>query len=269
MPIGADSMDNQPVTSNVLVAVPYQESPGRQSDGYRCSVAGTGVRQSFQPRQHRCRCQRPGSFKLDSNDSGCAVHFCTLPILEALITEAGRYNLVGSYDPDVTFQDVSSRFHGDPLAVPSHISFNRHVPTSLLVVSPFTGLYLGTVSASTTNAGQCVESWQDLTPSLPTSRAYITGTGFVGDIALITTEGRGAYAIYDASTAQPASYFDTQASAQVGGQVATLRDGKGAAVAWGSVRVSGRSISSQTPVHPDGPLFDLTSPDMSYCPLVL
>ena len=163
-----------------------------------------------------------------------AVHFCTLPILEALITESGRYNLVGSYDPDGTFQDVSSRFHGDPLAVPSHISFNRHVPTSLLVASPFTGLYLGTVSMSTTNAGQCVESWQDLTPSLPTSRAYITGTGFVGDIALITA--RRSLVPMRSTTDRPLSLrviFDTQPSAPAGGQVATLRDGKGAAIAGG------------------------------------
>jgi hypothetical protein len=184
-------------------------------------------------------------------------HFCPLPALTALVTESGRYAIVGSYDPGLfsgPFLNASSRFHGFPLAVPSHISFNRHNGAYLLVASPFTGLYLGTVSANTARAGGCLESWQDLSPYLPSSRAYISGTGFVGDTALVTTEGRGAYAIYNQSTAQPASYFETNATVSAGAGFATLREANGAAIPWGSVAIAGRNLASQQPA-PYGTLF--------------
>jgi hypothetical protein len=170
--------------------------------------------------------------------------FCQLPVLTALVTESGRYALVGEYDPDLVFEAASGRFHGFPLSVPSHIAFNRRNPSQMLVASPYTGLYLGTVAKNPTGTPGCNESWQDLTPYLPSSRSYISASGFIQNAAFVSTEGRGAYEISNLAAAQAASFFDPVSSTSVGGEFATLHQGNGNPVPWGAVLVNARNVAS-------------------------
>jgi|GEM_PF-6514160 len=170
--------------------------------------------------------------------------FCQLPVLTALVTESGRYALVGEYNPDLVFEAASGRFHGFPLSVPSHIAFNRRNPSQMLVASPYTGLYLGTVAKNPTGTPGCNESWQDLTPYLPSSRSYISASGFIQNAAFVSTEGRGAYEISNLAAAQPASFFDPVSSTSVGGEFATLHQGNGNPLPWGAVLVNARNVAS-------------------------
>jgi len=174
-------------------------------------------------------------------------NFCQMPRLTALVTESGRYSLVGSYDPDGPdgpFRAVSSRFHGYPLSVPSHVAFDRHNPSKMLVASPYTGLYLGSVSRLPQNPGVCFERWNDLTPYLPSSRSYISQSAIFDNAAIVSTEGRGAYEVSKLNAALPASYFEPVSSASVAGQFAILHQTNGPVMPWGAVLVIGRNLAS-------------------------
>jgi hypothetical protein len=182
----------------------------------------------------------PNTLKISVDGGG---NFCQLPVLTALVTESGRYSLVGTYSPGVPFLAVGSLFHGFPLSVPSHIAFNRNNPSQMLVASPYTGLYFGTVSNGSTETGNCTESWKDITPFLPNSRSYISGSAFFGNGAIVSTEGRGAYAISNIPAAQTASYFESQLSTSMAGQFATLYQGNGTPIPWGSVTITGKNVA--------------------------
>jgi len=170
--------------------------------------------------------------------------FCPLPALSALVTESGRYSIVTAYSPAGAFGAVRSAFHGNPLSVPSHVAFNRQDPTQLMVSSPYTGLFRGSVSAVPGPPARCSESWSELTRTLPVSQSYISGSTFVADAAIVSTEGRGVYAIAQADSAKPATFFQTVSSASSTDPVARLFRADQSPVAWGRVQVTARTADA-------------------------
>ena len=166
--------------------------------------------------------------------------FCDLPALTALITESGRYSLRGDFGPHDTFNVVASRFHGNSFSVPSQVSFHRFSTPgqadAIVVSSPYTGVYAGDVTQ--VSPGVCREEWRDLTPALPTAHAYISGVARVGDAAIMSSEGRGIFAVTPIRAALEASYFTTMSSAMPGDPFALLHRSSGLPLPWGSVRVT-------------------------------
>jgi hypothetical protein len=194
--------------------------------------------------------------------------FCKLPVLTSLVTESGRYGIHGEYAPNAVFNALDSRFHGYALSIPSQISFDRADPNgasdSILVTSPYTGVYLGRAAPgrfsveSRSTPVNCAEEWKDVSPALPAPRGYVSSSVVNAGDAVISTEGRGILGIGHAGLAQLASYFETNASAAHASAIATLRSGTGSAVPWGLVLVTatnaqlGATTLSQSPVRVDG-----------------
>ncbi len=185
----------------------------------------------------------PGTLKISIN---AGKEFCDLPGLTALMTESGRYPLVGVYAPNGTFDSLGSRFHGYPFSIPSHISFSRYSSSQFVVASPYTGLYEGhlspvgqpKVSGSCTDPGWKEPRWMDLSPFMPGSRSYVSATAIIGDAAIVSTAGRGVYAISGMRLPRPASYFQTLAQARSSDVIASLQTGDGDALPWARVLVT-------------------------------
>ena len=186
-----------------------------------------------------------------SIDGGRA--FCSLVGLSALVTEAGRYTVTGVFAPNGTFNVVGSRFHGYPFSVPSHVSFYRYSPAAVVVASPYTGLFAGRLTPPTQPlaSGSCKDAswkeplWRDIGTAIPAGHAYVSATANFGDAIVVSTAGRGIYAITGVRTARPAVYFETRGQSQLGGSVATLRAGNGDALGWSRVELNMRLVGSR------------------------
>ncbi len=174
-------------------------------------------------------------------------HFCDLPVLSALVTDSGRYPIAGVFSPRPRFDDLGSRFHGYPFSVPSQIAFNRFKPQELLVASPYTGLYVGELSTTVrgpsrrTNCGDPnwrEPAWKDASSALPSSRAYISGAVFAGDNAVLSTAGRGVYAVSNLRSAPLGSYFAPSSVATVSSPMAALHRSDGSVLGWGRVSIT-------------------------------
>ncbi|WP_341633294.1 hypothetical protein [Sphingomonas agri] len=191
--------------------------------------------------------------------------FCDLPALTALLTQSGRYPVTGVFDPDTVFKKLGSRFHGYPFSVPSSVSFDRAWPGRLAIVSPYTGVFVGSFSPPGQKVvGTCKDPgwsepvWRDLNDAQPTSMSYISDAMIIGTSVVVATEGRGIFELPNVRVAPSASYFDPVAQANPTGSIATLRSGNGAFLSWGRVLVTvipygGRDpLINQVQVRSDG-----------------
>lgn len=176
-------------------------------------------------------------------------NFCDLPGLTALVTESGRYDVVGKFNPGVAFDWVGSRFHGYQLAVPSAVGFDRRAPGTIAVASPYTGIYYGQLAkqGQTRATGSCRDAdwrepeWRDLAPRQPRARAYVTGLAAVGGGVVASTAGMSTYAIESARSSLPATYFVPAQSGNASSPIARLVRADGAPSPWSRVWVTART----------------------------
>lgn len=172
-------------------------------------------------------------------------NFCELPRLRALLTDNGRYSLVGQFSPARAYNDVNSRFHGYPFSMPSHVSFNRYRPAELVVASPVGPLVVGTLATDAARnpiacnaAGWAEPAWRDLRAGRVPALPYVSATAIVGDAVVLASEGRGAFAIANRRSAPLATYVESERTIRPGESIATLLSADGAVVPWARVAVS-------------------------------
>lgn len=172
-------------------------------------------------------------------------HFCELPRLRALLTDNGRYPLLGQFSPVDAYNGVNSRFHGYPFSMPSHVTFNRYRPTELVVASPVGPLLVANLPADAARnpipcdaTGWLEPAWRDLRAGSVPALPYVSATAIVGDSVVLSSEGRGAFAIANRRSAPVATYVETENAIARGNSIATLLTSAGAPVPWTRVTVA-------------------------------
>jgi hypothetical protein len=165
--------------------------------------------------------------------------FCPYPNLTALITGSGQFPLTfggdGTFDPSLRFTDAGEAYHGSLLPAISQVAFDRSDSSKVLIVSPLTGVYLGSYALTPLNLKQhrpCAEPpWQSLQGATdnwgyPSAGVLLDGTAYIG------TEGRGIFQIDSPATGLSASYFAVSSHFAPGAQLATLKSSSGQPIPW-------------------------------------
>ena len=141
----------------------------------------------------------------------------------------------GTFDPSSRFTDAGETYHGSLLPAISQVAFDRSDSSKVLIVSPLTGVYIGSYALTPVDLNHhhpCAEPpWQSLQGTTdnwgyPSAGVLLDGTAYIG------TEGRGIFQIDLPSAGLFASYFAVSSRFAPGAQLATLRSSSGQPIPW-------------------------------------
>lgn len=148
-------------------------------------------------------------------------------ILTALVTNSGKFPLVGNFSPDPKFIAVGNRGHSNSMGTLSHMAFSRNNPNEVVAASAFTGVFY-------TNGDG---SWRTLSPYLPHPLSPVASVAIDSDAVYAAMEGRSVVGIVGYCNAPLASYFQIEQVAKPAGLLTTLRDAERAIIANASVHM--------------------------------
>ncbi len=105
--------------------------------------------------------------------------------LTRLVTDSGKYPLVGNFNSDPKFIAVGNRSHATSMGTLSHMAFQRNNPDKVVAASPFTGAFY------TNGDGH----WRTLTPFLPSPLSPVASVGIDNEAVYVALEGRSVVRI--------------------------------------------------------------------------
>ena len=158
--------------------------------------------------------------------------FCPAPNLTQLVTGSGQFPLTedgeGQFNPSARFTDAGEAYHGSTLPMISQVAFDRSDLSTVLVISPLSGVYFGRLGDQT----NCTEpTWLALQGptdnwGYPSTGVLLDGTAFIG------TEGRGIFEISSPSSGLQASYFEIDRRLLLRTSAVTLHSSTGSPIPW-------------------------------------
>ncbi len=158
--------------------------------------------------------------------------FCPAPNLTQLVTGSGQFpqtqDGLGKFDPSNRFLDAGEAYHGSVLPMISDIAFDRSDLSTMLVISPLSGVYFGRLG----DQAKCTEPiWQALQGptdnwGYPSTGVLLDGTAFIG------TEGRGIFEISGPASGLLASYFEIDRARLLRTTTVTLKSSSGSPIPW-------------------------------------
>jgi hypothetical protein len=174
--------------------------------------------------------------------------FCPAPNLTQLVTGSGQFPLTedgeGQFDPSGRFTDAGEAYHGSILPMISEVAFDRSDLSTVLVISPLSGVYFGRLGDQENCAEPTWLALQGPTDNwgYPSAGVLLDGTAFIG------TEGRGIFEISSPSSALSASYFAISRALLLRTSTVTLLSSNSSPLPWElySLTIRGQNNQLQT-----------------------